>query len=78
MREIFFKKFKFSVYNTVSFLPHSVSMIMSRHFYRVIFFSLIPCQYDVDMAYYGDEFSIGLAGNSGNTGNVVTVAYDGD
>ena len=30
----------------MSFLAHSMSMIMSRHFYRVIFSPLIPCQCD--------------------------------
>ena len=42
----FFQNLKFRVYNSVSFLSHSVSMIMSRHFYRVIFSYLIPCQYE--------------------------------
>ena len=37
----FFLILKFRVYKSVSFLSHSVSMIMSRHFYRVIFSSLI-------------------------------------
>ena len=32
----FFLILKFRVYKSVSFLSHSVSMIMSRHFYRVI------------------------------------------
>ena len=45
-RVFFFLNLKFRVYKSVSFLLHSVSMIMSCHFYRVIFSSLIPCQYD--------------------------------
>ena len=46
MRENFFFNLRFRVYNSVSFLAHSVSMIMSCHFYRVIFSPLIPCQCD--------------------------------